>query len=97
MSASSPANALSGVVPVDVAQRDDVLGREVDRLVRPCPPTPTAATFRRSLGAVKPAAEHVARHNRKARGGGGDVAHEPAPGNFGHPMSPIVLTTSQPR
>src|SRR5438132_14311634 len=29
----------------------------VDRLtrsLRPCPPTPTAATFRRSLGAVKP-------------------------------------------
>ena len=48
------------------------------RLLRPCPPTPTPATFSVSLGGVKPRAEDVARDDREAGAGERGVGHEAA-------------------
>jgi hypothetical protein len=72
---------LAGVVPVDVAERHDVLRCEVDQVRAPLTADADAGDVQRVARRRQPAAEDVARHDRETRARRGDLANEAAAGH----------------
>jgi hypothetical protein len=75
---------LAGVVPVDVAEGDDVLAGEVDQVGAPLPADADCGDVEEIARRREAAAEHVPRNDREPGRGGGDVAHEAAPRHLCH-------------
>ncbi len=75
------------VLPVHVAHRDDVLGREVDQIGSPLSADADGGDVERVAGRGEPAAEHVSRDDRQPGACERDLCEEIASCVFGHDSS----------